>query len=453
MKKTSKSKLLKKFESYTSFPHTVDYPSISPLKIKPFIKQISDILIPESQTDKISNIYQQFSSNKNLNLFKKQASRIITRESGSTMASIHCHGYSGLSKSPERNSLSQKQSKVRPSPGKVFRVKSCRKVSFVKFKQIVSNTIDEYFAGTSLAQSWCSGRQALELNFSMEKHQNSITGLLKLQSHLWTTSSDYSIRSWPIPQQSSDPYKSPEFRLGSTLTNYIQIGKHSRPITSISSHSSSPIIATGSKEGAIKFWTDSGNQVHLAHHSPGLASLLFLSKGQILSGGQSMQFFDLNQMSQFRDEISNESCKVLKSHKENTFFSSGSSGKIKLWDVRAPRSIITLSQHADEVTGLESWTETQILSCGLDAQIKVWDLRKSDCVKKLEYGNGFNGIQRLGDKVFTCGKQVCLWDLQKMEVCGVIDKKCKVIKVEEDSLVTGGFDGVVNSWKVNNFCI
>jgi WD40 repeat protein len=206
---------------------------------------------------------------------------------------------------------------------------------------------------------------------------------------------------------------------------------------------------TGSQEGIGKLWSESGLLIRSASFSPGLSSLFFLNSDKVITAGSRIEFWDIEKFDFFRSGVE-ETGKVLKKHKNHTFFSGDEEGMVKFWDVRTPRPISAVSMHFDCVSGIALNNEFQVLTCGLDAQIKEYDLRKNDCFRTVKFSCGFKGIEKYGNLVFTAGEQVNLWDYRELDrVSGTARVSAKVIRVLGDFLFTGGYDGVVNSWEIN----
>lgn len=444
MKKSAKAKLLKKFESYLKIPQLFDYPDVRSLKIKPFIKQISNILQPEAQTEKLpgqglnENFSVQCGPSRQSSCVKKRVSKLQAAKSDSTMASLHCNFSSEVNRSPIKSNIS------RPSLKKVeklYRFKSNKLNARTGFRESIQKSIDEYFAGVNLPKLSAS-KGVLRTMCLLDKHKNAVNAAVKVGKKVWTGGSDYELRTWLFPDEDLEPYKSSYYCPEGRMCKYSLVNKHSRPITSLTAISSR--VLSGSQDGTVKLWSSEESLLKIFHFSKGLKSILYLHDNKAVFGGSSIEFQDVQSGLAFHDTVSEESGKVLEKHTNFTFFSAGHSGVVKLWDVRAPRFISKLSEHFDEVTGIAVKNDFENFSCGLDGVVKVFDLRRRECVDVQKFREGIRGICFDGRFVFVAGEKLVVCDQDCQRVLFDAEKSVKWVRSVDGMLYCGGTDGVVN---------
>lgn len=452
MKKSAKVKLLKKFESYLSTPQIIDCPDLKILKVKPFIKQISKILNPEPQTEKLTSqllienpaqptVYRQ------LSITKKRRSRMLEAKSDSTMSSFHCNFGSEISKSPVKSNISKQidQKLEKKGSEKLYRVKSSKISPKRRFKETIQQSIDEYFAGVNLPKSSTFSSRLCAF-CSLEKHRNSVNTALDVGNKIWTAGSDYEIRTWVLPDDDSDPYKSSYYLKVPRIAKSSILNKHSRPVTCLTSLSSG--VLSSALDGTVKLWSTEESLIKTFHFSQGIKAVLYLNESKTIFGGCGIEFQDLQENSKFHDAALEESSKVLEKHTNFTFFSAGNRGVVKLWDIRAPRFISKLSEHFDEVTGLIFRNDFEVISCGLDGFIRMFDLRKRESFRVQNTGKGLTGMTWDQNQVFVAGENLLVWDKNCEQVIDKFDVQYKWVKALKGKLYCGGLTGVVDIWDI-----
>ena len=210
--RNTKAKLLKKFESYVNSSKNFCSPSENILKIKPFIKQISRIFVPEVQSAKISpqNISQptlkiQDKLTKPIFTLKKSPNEIKRPEvrSESTMASLQGCFSSDLTKSPKRAIVNKssvikipQNSTITEKITRIYRVKSSKIQCTRKLTGSFHDSLTEYFSGISFPRSKNSYEiyKTCNLEYTLQGNNNSVNCIEFFENKLWSGGSDCSLR-------------------------------------------------------------------------------------------------------------------------------------------------------------------------------------------------------------------------------------------------------------------
>ncbi|OMJ83394.1 hypothetical protein SteCoe_15732 [Stentor coeruleus] len=484
MKKNStKARLLKKFESYISFPKKYSSPSENFLNLKPFMKEISRIFVPECQSAKVSpnnlipsGSFQEKPFRPSLCIKRNSnCSRIREAKSDSTMASIQAYFSSDLSKSPIRhNSVKPPiikapiKAKTSEKSLRMYRVKSSKVNAKRTLAETFQDSFDEYFAGISLPRPSKSMNtiKISQLEFILEGSRNSVNAVICKDSKVWAGGKDCSLRLWLMPEIVHEPYSdgcilnydkkqgflgknNSRYPLGSKFPSLLIAGVHRKPIEAIIE--CGELVISGSSDGVVKFWSTFPKQIKTITTKPGLNSLHSLNDYKLVVAGGEFTFWDVNKQSEFRSSFEDKTC-VIGKHSENTYFTGTFDSLVKLWDVRAPRSICRFIGHNDTVTGICQINEFSILSCSEDCCLREWDIRKQEMIFLRKHTKPLKHVLCKNSMTLTGGSEIVMWNRKDKEVLNYHNGSVKSLHLVEGKNVflAGGWDGKISSWTFNS---
>lgn len=131
---------------------------------------------------------------------------------------------------------------------------------------------------------------------------------------------------------------------------------------------------------------------------------------------------------------------------------------VKLWDVRAKRSVMVLAGHMGPVTSvrLSDESDSTVVSASADATVRVWDLRRGGegggCLLTLAgHSSGVNDVSFDWTKVVSGGEDgsMRLWNRASgncERVCVGHTEAVVAVKVADRYVVSAARDGVLRVW-------
>lgn len=458
---SAKARLLKKFESYVNFSQIARGPSESFLNIKPFIKQISRIFVPEAQSAKISpHHFSQATlshqKSKPLLLLKKPLINRRTTEvkSESTMASLHCYFTSELSKSPFRSSNQKasvtkipKKSSSSEKVLKMYRVKSSKIPKIRNNTDSFQNSLNEYFFGVSLPRRKSSNEyyKTCNLEFTLQGATNSLNCMQVDQGKVWTGDSSGKIRTWLLPVDTPDPYMNSAYIKGSKILNNSIIGTHKKPVKALCRAGKN--LVSASQDGVVKLW-DLENFEKILKSPTGLKSIISLPNGKLITCGNDLSFWDLSQFSQFRGSLPTKPMGCLCLHSEFIFISGSDDCKVQLWDIRASRNVNNFEGHNDVITGIAVTSNNSILSCSDDYTLREWDIRKAEAISVKRAKGKLKSITVKDGFIITGGDLIRVWQDKLIDEIRYHKGSIKEVSYCQDKnlIFAAGYDGVLSAW-------
>ncbi|KAJ5067518.1 iron hydrogenase [Anaeramoeba ignava] len=141
---------------------------------------------------------------------------------------------------------------------------------------------------------------------------------------------------------------------------------------------------------------------------------------------------------------------------QKRLFSSSMDSQAILWDVENSQQILTFKGHQNWVLSMAFDEEKQILYTGSnDCTIKSWDTKSGKCIKTYE-GHEYAVVQLLlyNNKIYSGS-----WDgkigifsekKSKGKFISAHAGKVRVIQMQDSYLVSGGTDGKIKVWNLNN---
>lgn len=463
---STKAKLLKKVESFISMPQKFNSPSDSALKTKTLLKDISRIFVPKVKSVKVSpknfkdpNLKFQEKPLK-LNFSTKKNSKEIKGpevRSESTMASLQCYVSSDLSKSPIRQNSKVSSSKKLTNHNRITKIK---RIYRLKSSKILSNKknpdsfqcdYNDYFAGISLPNGKEYQRyNKCSIEYKLAGSTNSINCLEVFNDKIYSGGSDYALRAWNLPYESFEPYSGMKYAKKLNFSTSNVIGTHKKPITTVCA--SGNTIISGSCDGILKIWSQSGELLRNLKDYSGLKSSKALTPEKLISGGSHIGFWDLESFKEFREACPSKSIECIGFHTNNTFITGSEDSKIKLWDIRAPRNISNFSGHNDDVTGVTMSSAFTVLSCSEDCTLREWDLRKNDCVSIRKSKKSLRGVLVNDNYIVTAGNSILIWDSNSFDEIVYHSGSVKSICYSNNKklLFTAGYDAIIVAWSFNS---
>nr|CCA14958.1 conserved hypothetical protein [Albugo laibachii Nc14] len=227
-------------------------------------------------------------------------------------------------------------------------------------------------------------------------------------------------------------------------------------------HPNQDIIGVACITGAVQIvrYAATGNQemLHLEYHQDACRAIKFDSSGQVLlsaSSDRSIRAFDTNGSAIWAELRAHDApINRLEEVGRNIFASGDDAGCIKLWDMRQHRRIVEWKEHTDYISNFAcNDAQDHILATSGDGRLSAYDLRKHTLAGKsdeLEDELLSVCIIKNGRKV-VCGSQdgvlvIFSWDTwgdMSDRFPGHPDSVETMLKVDEDTILTGSCDGII----------
>ncbi|TDH65833.1 hypothetical protein CCR75_002055 [Bremia lactucae] len=227
-------------------------------------------------------------------------------------------------------------------------------------------------------------------------------------------------------------------------------------------HPKANIVAVGCIDGVVQIYKYSDEMntklIDIKNHQEAVRALLFSPDGQTLytaSTDKSIRAFDI-QGKPVWAEMRAHDHPVNRLHElsDNVFVSGDDQGCIKIWDTRQHRCLSEFKEHTDYISGFATTSaQDHLLATSGDGRLSAYDLRKNALVGKSdELDDELLSIAVIknGRKI-VCGSQDGvlvifswgIWGDMSDRFPGHPDSVEAVLKVDEDTILTGSSDGIV----------
>lgn len=204
------------------------------------------------------------------------------------------------------------------------------------------------------------------------------------------------------------------------------IPEHSDYINCIAFSVDGNTIATGDREGQVRFWdTHTGRLIHtLAAHKKSVSSIKF-------------------------------------SPDEKTIGTASIDGNVRLWNVESKRLKYTLSGHKKSIADISFSPDGNTLVTGnSDQTIRLWNTKTGNIIKILDFGDYVNRVSFSpdGKTIATASRQhsIQLWDVKS----GILNKKLDGhaypvtgiwFSPDGETLASTTTDNTIRLWNVNTY--
>uniref|UniRef100_K3WEM9 Uncharacterized protein n=1 Tax=Globisporangium ultimum (strain ATCC 200006 / CBS 805.95 / DAOM BR144) TaxID=431595 RepID=K3WEM9_GLOUD len=233
-------------------------------------------------------------------------------------------------------------------------------------------------------------------------------------------------------------------------------------------HPTQNIVALGTIDGIVqvyKYSEETNTQVlELKHHQDAVRAVLFNPDGQTLytaSADKSIRAFDTLGNVTWAELRAHDNC-VNRMHElsANVFSSGDDQGCVKIWDTRQHRCLAEFKEHTDFISGFATnLAGDHLLATSGDGRLSVYDLRKNVLTGKSdELDDELLSVSVIknGKKV-VCGSQDGVlvifswgtWGDMSDRFPGHPDSVETVLKVDEDTILTGSSDGIIRVVQVH----
>ncbi|CAG8517825.1 12555_t:CDS:10 [Ambispora gerdemannii] len=126
-------------------------------------------------------------------------------------------------------------------------------------------------------------------------------------------------------------------------------------------------------------------------------------------------------------------------------------GAIRMWDLRTGQVHRTLLGHAGPITSLQ-FNEIQVVSGSLDRSIMIWDLRTGTVFDTLTYAHAVTDLQFDANKIVCAAgdSDVLIYNRNSLQYTHYKGhtKPVECIRYKNNLLVSGGRDSVVKLWSL-----
>jgi len=164
-------------------------------------------------------------------------------------------------------------------------------------------------------------------------------------------------------------------------------------------------ILSVNRENIISLWDLSTGSIIREVREDFSVTSLMSNENTVASGGEygelclrDLENFDMLHMVKAHEKRINAVCF------KDTYLATGSSdGKIKLWEIKDFREVLTLEGHNDEILSLAVRPgRNELLSGGEDGLLNVWSVPDGALIKTIKRENGITAIDfdRTGEKLF-----------------------------------------------------
>ncbi|CAI5700627.1 unnamed protein product [Peronospora effusa] len=235
-----------------------------------------------------------------------------------------------------------------------------------------------------------------------------------------------------------------------------------RQVFDIDFHPLTNIVAVGCIDGIVqiyKYSEETNSKVlELKNHQEAVRALLFAPDGQTLytaSADKSIRSFDtLGNPTWAEIRAHDHPVNRLHELSANVFASGDDLGCIKIWDTRQHRCLAEFKEHTDYISGFATNpAQDHLLATSGDGRLTAYDLRKNVLAGKSDELDDellSVAVIKNGRKI-VCGSQngvlvIFSWDTwgdMSDRFPGHPDSVDALLKVDEDTVLTGSSDGIV----------
>jgi WD40 repeat protein len=208
------------------------------------------------------------------------------------------------------------------------------------------------------------------------------------------------------------------------------LADHEGEVTALAISPGGRILASGSSDNAIRFWSlETGERLHLFAgrslwsgdgHGEGISTLAFSPDGETLASGSD-------------------------------------DGTIKWWDLTTRKLIYTLPSHGWGISAISFHPKGYVLACGSrDGLIQIWDLYHERLITNLTvHSDQISALIFVPKRRILISssydKKICLWDVQTQEpiktLTGHVDRISSIALSQNNrTLVSSSWDKTVKLW-------
>ncbi|CAG9329043.1 unnamed protein product [Blepharisma stoltei] len=312
-------------------------------------------------------------------------------------------------------------------------------------------SIQEYFAGSNISRLKRKGKNDdkkldfssdfVNIKYLLAGHKNSVNCVEVWDENIWSGSKDCKINVWNFNEILQSNKK--------IIRKPVVIGKHHGSVNVIKKCSN--LIASGGQDCYIKLWSPNYKELGCLKTSSSIKSLESLYSNKLISGSlESITAWDLAKQTHIREPITEHLKKInsLTRHTEFTFISGSDDSTIKLWDLRVPRSILTLISHENPITCTIFTSQFTFLSGSLDKSIKEWDIRVADVISTRQSNSKIYCMSAIGLKIAAGGNGIEIWDENKHKDINFHEGriKCLCYDGSQKLLFSSSTDNIVAAW-------
>lgn len=234
----------------------------------------------------------------------------------------------------------------------------------------------------------------------------------------------------PNGSSASRPRQPPRTAETETWQCVQTLAGHEGEVTALAISPGGRILASGSSDNAIRFWSlETGELLHTFAgrslwtgdgHCGGISTLTFSPDGETLASGSD-------------------------------------DGTIKWWDLTTRKLIYTLPGHGWGISAISFSTKGYVLACGSrDGLIQIWDLDRERLITDLaKHQDQVSALVFVPQRRMLISsshdKTICLWDLQTRELTktllGHVDRISSIALSQNNrTLVSSSWDKTVKLW-------
>ena len=273
-----------------------------------------------------------------------------------------------------------------------------------------------------------------------------------IEGAIWSAGADYCLCKWELCRESNDPYSARSQVVGRVMGPSDRFRAHKGAINCIKAIDSGRFCTAGC-DGLIKVWHGS-TQVQAIKSPSEIVQSIAISTF-LLAGSRSGRIlkWDLATWQASSPAMVHEhrrGIRAVAAFNPPTFLSASEDRCVKLWDLRAQRSIASFSGHPDSVSSVLPYLDIGFF-CSCACQVWKWDIRVNKVVEAWTLPSPVQSLSLLKGRLTAGGACITIWQRDNTPYQSRFHQgTVQSLRCFPDLLVSGSRDESVGIWKVRN---
>lgn len=321
----------------------------------------------------------------------------------------------------------------------------------------IKEVVSEYFPGRSVSRPATPRLityedEMLRLQALGMGHRGGVNDVEMIEGAIWSVGADYCLCKWELSAESNDPYLARSQAVGRVMGPSHRFRAHKGAINCIKGIGSGRFCTAGC-DGLIKIWSGS-TQVNVIKSSTDIIQSMAVSSF-LLAGARSGRIlqWDLATWQPISPAMMHEhrrGIRAVAAFNPPTFLSASEDRCVKLWDLRAQRSIASFSGHPDSVSSVLPYLDIGFF-CSSDCQVWKWDIRVNKVAEEWTLPSPTQSLSLMKGRLIAGGACIHIWQrdnavYQSRFHQGTVHN----LRYFHDQLVSCSWDECVGIWKVRN---